>query len=137
MAIYHALIRTHHMTSRRKITAIREASLSLCVNSILRTGGFPGIMYACGEQDDVADWVKTVKNLRYKDFQLAVKPEGIKGDARVKAGFAGERADEVALRGEGRGSTLEIGEVNEFKEIMRERGLLEWWMAGMGYKSSP
>lgn len=124
------------MTSRRKITAIRDASLALSVNSILRTGGFPGVMYACGRQEDVLDWVKMVKNLRYKDFHLAVKPEVIQGGLRSKVGgYVEERAKEAAMRGEGRGSILELSEVNDFKEIMKERGLLEWWMIGMGYKT--
>ena len=61
MAIYHALIRTHHMTSRTKIAAIKDASLQLSVNAILRTGGFPGIMYVSGELPGVCDWVKTVR----------------------------------------------------------------------------
>jgi hypothetical protein len=61
MSPYHALIRTHHMTSRRKIAALTAAAVGDGVGVVIRTGGVPGIMYVCGLQEGVGRWVRTVK----------------------------------------------------------------------------
>lgn len=62
------------------------------------------------------------QDLRYKDYQLVCKPSIC------------NCAHEVALRGQGRGSTLELSETNEFAEVMKQRELLEWWKQGMGFR---
>lgn len=63
--MYRTLIKTHHMTSRKKITAICKAAKKFDCAIYLKTGGHPpGVMIAeCEEEGDegLAGWVDTVK----------------------------------------------------------------------------
>ena len=63
--LYRALIRTHHMTSRKKIRAISDAAKRLDCAVYLKTGAHPpGVMIAEAEQEGkegLADWVAAVK----------------------------------------------------------------------------
>lgn len=64
--LYRALIKTHHMTSRKKITAILKAAKKYNCAVYLKTGAHPpGVMIGeCdaeqGEQD-LKEWVGSVK----------------------------------------------------------------------------
>ena len=71
--IYNALIRTHHITSRKKVAKLRAAASHCNIYALLRSGGCPGIMYCEGSEAGVREWVGTVQRLRYKDFQLVRK----------------------------------------------------------------
>ena len=54
------LIKTHHMTSRKKILTLTRAAENLKCSVVLKTGAKPpGIMLAEGEHVD--DWLKVVK----------------------------------------------------------------------------
>ncbi|RDW64299.1 uncharacterized protein DSM5745_09710 [Aspergillus mulundensis] len=135
MTYYHALIRTHHITSRKKVSALKSAAQTLNVFALLRSGGCPGIMYVeAKDKDAVESWVSVVRNLRYKDFQLvsrpacvlveedALKTEGKGTDGGIKRGeaFLGNGLDEVES-------------VKEFGSLMAQRGVWQWWRKGMGY----
>ncbi|EAW13585.1 uncharacterized protein ACLA_043030 [Aspergillus clavatus NRRL 1] len=73
--LYNALIRTHHITSRKKVSALKRAADMHNCFVLLRSGGCPGIMYVEAEgKDSVESWVNVVRNLRYKDFQLVSRP---------------------------------------------------------------
>src|SRR5690349_19132334 len=72
--LYNALIRTHHITSRKKVAKLRVAASNHNVYALLRYGGCPGVMYCQGAELGVRDWVADVQRLRYKDFQLVKKP---------------------------------------------------------------
>ena len=66
MMLYRALIKTHHMTSRKKITAITKAAKQYNCAVYLKTGMHPpGVMLGeCdgGEgEEDLKAWVKSVK----------------------------------------------------------------------------
>jgi uncharacterized protein (DUF169 family) len=120
--LWNALIRTHHITSRKKVAKLRAAASNYDVYALLRYGGCPGIMYCQGSQAAVRDWVSTVQRLRYKDFQLVKKPA--------------EKQSEV---GEGREKSVTYGKleeaesVKEFGARMQELGVWAWWRKGMGY----
>jgi len=60
MDVFNALIRTHHITSRKKVAKLKQAADSLNVLALLRSGGAPGIMYVEGYEQGVRDWVETV-----------------------------------------------------------------------------
>ncbi len=61
MTFFHALIRTHHITSRKKVAHLRKAAGKYDVYALLRSGGCPGIMYCKGSEDGVREWVATVQ----------------------------------------------------------------------------
>ncbi|KAI1759119.1 hypothetical protein GGR53DRAFT_177462 [Hypoxylon sp. FL1150] len=120
--IFTALIRTHHITSRKKLARVKKAAVLHNVNVLIRSSGSPGIMYAEGiSESAVSSWVNTIQALRYKDFQCAWKP------AANQSRFAGRIQD---------GSFEEVTSIAEFSVKMEQRGLGDWWRIGMGYKSS-
>jgi hypothetical protein len=56
--MYHALIRTHHITSRKKVAALKAAAKKHRCCALLRSGGTPGIMYIWGrDEEGVKAWV--------------------------------------------------------------------------------
>ena len=60
-AVWNALIRTHHITSRKKVAKLKQAAGDNGVFVLLRSGGAPGIMYVEGTQDGVEQWVSVVQ----------------------------------------------------------------------------
>ncbi|KAF1963198.1 hypothetical protein CC80DRAFT_461837 [Byssothecium circinans] len=119
---WNALIRTHHITSRKKVAKLRAAASNYNVYALLRYGGCPGIMYCQGSEAGVKDWVSTVQRLRYKDFRLERKPAEKQKDS-------GEEEGNVMRYGK-----LEEAEsVKEFAAKMQEFGVWSWWRKGMGY----
>ena len=120
--IYNALIRTHHITSRKKVAKLRQAALNHDTYALLRYGGCPGIMYCQGTESSVKDWVATVHRLRYKDFQLVKKP-------------AAKERDDAASKEQvvPYGKLEEADSVKEFGAKMEEMGVWHWWRKGMGY----
>ena len=59
--IWNALIRTHHITSRKKVAKVKQAAGDKLVFVLLRSGGSPGIMYVEGSREGVEDWVSAVQ----------------------------------------------------------------------------
>jgi hypothetical protein len=58
--IHRILIKTHHMTSRKKIITLTRAASNLQCSVLLKTGPHPpGIMLAEGES--AGEWLKVVK----------------------------------------------------------------------------
>ncbi|KAF2199371.1 hypothetical protein GQ43DRAFT_398919, partial [Delitschia confertaspora ATCC 74209] len=131
--IFNALIRTHHITSRKKIAALRKAASHHRVYALLRSGGCPGIMYCeGGGEAAVKEWVATVQRLRYKDFQLVRKTGEVemeKGEEKREGVGMGKRTG----REEKWGKLEELESVKEFGGRMEELGVWEWWRRGMGY----
>ncbi|KAJ6088245.1 hypothetical protein N7486_009506 [Penicillium sp. IBT 16267x] len=120
---FNALIRTHHITSRKKVAALkRAADIHQCF-VLLRSGGCPGIMYVEGhEQTNVESWVSVVRKLRYKDFQLVTRP-----------GLLAPEGDACALPLPGGSGLFEVESVKEFGDLMSKRRVWGWWRKGMGY----
>jgi hypothetical protein len=122
MKLYHAFIRTHHITSRKKVAILKAAVKHLEVSALLRSGGVPGLMYVHGPSlESVQSWVSIVHDLRYKDYQLAAAPAELPTSAMNSAG-----EDEF-------GSLKEVDTVRDMAAIMEAKGLLEWWRKAMGY----
>ncbi|KAF2455563.1 hypothetical protein BDY21DRAFT_289289 [Lineolata rhizophorae] len=115
----HALVKTHHITSRKKVAQLRKAAGKLGCYALLRSGGCPGIMYCRGAPDAVQEWVATVHALRYKDYQLMMRP------ATVESTRLGQIDHTPGL--------FEIGTVKGFANAMEQDGLLEWWRHGMKF----
>lgn len=80
-------------------------------------------MYCEGTESGVKDWVGTVQRLRYKDYQLAIKPAEKKsiGDNPMKIAEGDY------------GKLEEIESVKEYGSQMEKMGLWAWWRKGMGY----
>jgi hypothetical protein len=58
--MFNALIRTHHITSRKKVTKLKQAADATQVFALLRSGSSPGIMYVEGAESGVRQWVDSV-----------------------------------------------------------------------------
>ncbi|KAI8944717.1 hypothetical protein F4801DRAFT_172365 [Xylaria longipes] len=121
-SLFTALIRTHHITSRKKLQRVKKAASQHALSFVLiRSGGSPGIMYAEGTEADVNAWVSFVRGLRYKDFQCPRKPA----------------ANKVLVSSQAtQGNFEEVTSVTEFGHRMDQRGLASWWKSAMGYSSS-
>jgi hypothetical protein len=61
MSAYIALIRTHHITSRKKVAALKLAAERHGCFALLRSGGSPGIMYVEGSEEAVRSWVSQAR----------------------------------------------------------------------------
>ncbi|KAF2829997.1 hypothetical protein CC86DRAFT_178453 [Ophiobolus disseminans] len=120
--IYNALIRTHHITSRKKVAKLRQAAANYDTYALLRYGGCPGIMYCQGTESGVKDWVSVVHRLRYKDFQLVKKPAAKELDRK------GTAEQHVPY-----GKVEEAESVKDFGAKMEDMGVWVWWRKGMGY----
>lgn len=59
--LWNALIRTHHITSRKKVAKLTQSAKVHDVYALLRSGASPGIMYAEGREESVVGWVADVK----------------------------------------------------------------------------
>ncbi len=116
--MFNALIRTHHITSRKKVATIKAATKELQCYALLRSGGAPGVMFVQGgNHDSVQACVDKVRNLRYKDFQLVshVKP--------AARGFASSAY----------GTLEEVSTVRDMAAKMDACSLSEWWRNAMGF----
>ncbi|RMZ86296.1 hypothetical protein DV736_g6479, partial [Chaetothyriales sp. CBS 134916] len=132
--MYHALIRTHHITSRKKVAVLKAAAKKLQCFALLRSGGVPGVMYVQGEsKGDVQSWVDTVHGLRYKGYQL-VAPVS---EAKESDSHSHSHSGQKRMLGE-------AGVVEEFDKVkdmaMRimegdDHKLTEWWRRAMGFVS--
>jgi hypothetical protein len=120
--MYTALIRTHHITSRKKVATLKAAAKAIRCSALLRSGGMPGVMYVESRHEaSVRKWVDIVHDLRYKDYQLVAPP------ARLIDRGAGSAGDGFAFE--------EVESVKEFGAKMQEMGIWEWWRKAMGYSS--
>lgn len=132
-AAFHCLIRTHHVTSRKKLRRVRHAADQHGVERVLvRSGGSPGIMFAeSADENSLIDWVSDVQALRYKDFRCVARPAPAQTVAAPCASSG---------RGPSRWTGLlkepgfhETESVTAFGKEMEEGGVAEWWKKAMGY----
>ncbi|KEF63254.1 uncharacterized protein A1O9_01231 [Exophiala aquamarina CBS 119918] len=122
--MYHALIRTHHITSRKKIARLKAAAKTYRCCALLRTGGIPGVMYVCGgTKPDVQSWVDIVHELRYKDYQLVAPVRTV------------ATTDQACLESsyESLGVLEEVATVKEMAAHMESKGVMHWWRVAMGF----
>ncbi|TKA79286.1 hypothetical protein B0A55_04251 [Friedmanniomyces simplex] len=121
--LWNALIRTHHITSRKKVTKLKQAAAAHAVFVLLRSGSSPGIMYVEGPEAGVEGWVGAVQRLRYKDYQLASRPAPV-----VWEGKTGHQENLTEREG-----LHETDSVKDFGQQVASRGVHAWWRKGMGY----
>ena len=144
--LFNALIRTHHITSRKKVAALKKAASSCKCRALIWTGGSPGIMYVEGSRSGVEQWVATVQvgkfasfdhcyvnilrqlltidqKLRYKDYQLVARPALV----QLEQNTSHELRSEVVFD--------EVSSVKEFACKMSEKGAMVWWKRAMGYNN--
>lgn len=65
--IFNVLIRTHHITSRKKIAVLKKQAHRNSCYVLLRTGKSPGMMYCEGSEAGVKQWVAVVQVLGHSD----------------------------------------------------------------------
>ncbi|KAI5928340.1 hypothetical protein F4810DRAFT_706235 [Camillea tinctor] len=108
--LFTTLIRTHHITSRKKLQKVKKAASHHALPFVLiRSGGSPGIMYAeSSDESSLSSWVNIVQGLRYKDYQCARKPTSCPVQVSQPAGDVG---------------FIEVTSVAQFGEKMEQRGL--------------
>jgi hypothetical protein len=100
MSRWNALIRTHHITSRRKVSKLKQAAGNSGVYVLLRSGGAPGLMYVEGpEQDGVENWVSAV--------QVGTLPLAAKMREAAAHGITAYARVEIALQRLPAGGTTE------------------------------
>lgn len=116
--LFNCLIRTHHITSRKKVQRLKQAAIHSNVDWVLlRSGGSPGIMFAeSRDEAGLHNWVAAVQSLRYKDYRCVRRPT---------------LADPwCALQAHGFEETASVA---EFAAEMDKRGLAAWWRKAMEY----
>ena len=69
-AVWNALIRAHHITSRKKVAKLKQAAGDNALFVLLRSGGSPGIMYVEGSREGVERWVSVVHVSAGVDFVM-------------------------------------------------------------------
>jgi hypothetical protein len=62
--VFNALVRTHHITSRKKVGKLKEVASREGIWVLLRSGSSPGIMYVEGPQTGVENWLASVQVCR-------------------------------------------------------------------------
>jgi len=123
--MYHALIRTHHIASKKKIARLKVAAKTYQCFALLRTGGIPGVIYVRGgTKPEVQNWVDTVHDLRYKDYQLAAPVRSVPGMDQPCSGTK----DASPL-----GVLEEVATVKEMAAYMESHSLTHWWRVAMGF----
>ncbi|RMZ80593.1 hypothetical protein DV738_g2719, partial [Chaetothyriales sp. CBS 135597] len=130
--VYHALIRTHHISSRKKVAVLKAAAKKLQCFALLRCSGVPGVMYVQGESKAaVQSWVDTVHRLRYKDYQLVAPVSEACGGPDCSS----QGGKQMVMLGEA-GVLEEVERVKDMALRIVERGdpkIMEWWRKAMGF----
>lgn len=119
--LYNALIRTHHITSRKKVAKLKQAADDFDCRVLIHYGGPPGIMYCAGREEGVKQWVDSVNRLRYKDYHLVARPSPVVPEGDVLSHTPTKSEFE------------EVTSVKEFGEEMRRHKIHDWWRRAMGY----
>ena len=88
------------------------------------------------EKDAVESWVNTVRNLRYKDFQLVTRPDVLTDEKGGRDNEQNERPrSKKTEKDTAKPGLSEVETVKEFGGLMEQRGVWQWWRRGMGYVS--
>ncbi|KAK3215416.1 hypothetical protein GRF29_19g3196754 [Pseudopithomyces chartarum] len=99
--IFNALIRTHHITSRKKVAKLRAAASNYNIYALLRYGGCPGIMYCQGTEsgpgekmpegpETDATYGKAEEVESVKDFGAKMQELGVWAWWRKGMGYLGD-----------------------------------------------
>ncbi|KAG7100156.1 hypothetical protein E1B28_001935 [Marasmius oreades] len=116
---YHALFTSHHLISPTKRRNLQQWSSSLALSGFAKVG-YPGIIYAKGEKENIEEFVENVKAMQWLALKLRFAEPVGEGEGEVEDG------------GRRWGEFQKIGEVlEEMRRIGREQYLI-----GMGIGSS-
>lgn len=115
---YHALFTSHHLISPNKRRSLQQWSSSLSITGFAKVG-YPGIIYAQGQQENLEEFVANVKAMQW----LALKARFV------------EPIDKIAGEQEGQWREFhKVGEVmEEMRRIGRERHVVEMGIGSAGY----
>jgi acylphosphatase len=61
---YHALLTSHHLLSPNKRRSLQQWASSLSITGFAKVG-YPGVIYAQGQQDNVEEFVVNVKAMQW------------------------------------------------------------------------
>ncbi|KAL8678976.1 MAG: hypothetical protein Q9186_004697 [Xanthomendoza sp. 1 TL-2023] len=122
LTLFRALIKTHHMTSRRKIQALTKSAKHNSISVILKTGKPPGVMIAeAANEHAVKAWVDSVKRLRYKDYRL------LRLEAVTQGGLGQARLPLTP------GNVQELSSMKDLSAYLSGCEMLTWWTEHMGF----
>lgn len=62
--LYHALLTSHHLVSPTKRRSLQSWSASLSIAGFAKVG-YPGVIYAQGQQGDVEEFVRNIKAMQW------------------------------------------------------------------------
>ncbi|KAG6843141.1 hypothetical protein H0H93_002087, partial [Arthromyces matolae] len=63
-SIYHALLTSHHLISPNKRRSLQNWSASLSISGFAKVG-YPGVIYATGQKDDIEEFVGNIKAMQW------------------------------------------------------------------------
>jgi hypothetical protein len=117
---FHALFTSHHLISPKKRRSLQAWSSSLAITGFAKVG-YPGVIYAQGEQNNVEEFVANVKAMQWLALRLRfLEP--------IPAGTV----EEAPAQG-----WTEVEKVGEVVDAMRRLGREEWIVEmGIGSKNS-
>ncbi|TVY34886.1 hypothetical protein LSUB1_G006714 [Lachnellula subtilissima] len=163
MGLQRILIKTHHMTSRKKIGIITRATKRLDCSVLLKVGANPGIMLCEGQENHASEWETVVRVSSWICFQhagqdelqdvldplVALVPKVIEEIPRGKANTNSQKLrykdmrllkresisePHLATLGVKEGDVKEMEEVKDFAKLLeKDPRLFHSWRVGMGY----
>jgi acylphosphatase len=114
---YHALLTSHHLISPNKRRSLQQWSSSLSITGFAKVG-YPGVIYAQGQQENVEEFVANVKAMQWLALKVRfVEPidESIGGHEKQWSEF--QKVGEV---------------VEEMRRIGREKYIVEMGIGSAG-----
>ncbi|TVY51819.1 hypothetical protein LCER1_G005721 [Lachnellula cervina] len=163
MALQRILIKTHHMTSRKKVAIITRATKRLDCSVLLKVGANPGIMLCEGQENHASEWETVVRvssriPLRQDELQdlldplvslVSLVPKVLEESPREKANKNAQKLRykdmrllkresisklHLATLGIKEGDVKEVEEVKDFAKFLeKDSRLFHAWRVGMGY----
>jgi hypothetical protein len=115
---HHVLIVTHHLISPTKRKDLLHLASSLNLVGFSKIG-HPGILYAQGERDDLAEWLREVKSWNWLALRVRIAIEPVL-DESASAGTGGENGDKGDKKQ--RGDWRELDKLGEAMEWLAIRG---------------
>ncbi|TFK56942.1 hypothetical protein OE88DRAFT_1730373 [Heliocybe sulcata] len=114
--IYHALFSSHHLISPQKRRSLQQWTSSLSLSGFAKLG-YPGVIYAEGQRENLEEFIANVKGMQWLALRLRFVeplPEGGRGERRW---VEFEKVGEV---------------VQEMKRLGREEYVLEMGIGSVG-----
>lgn len=118
---FHALLTSHHLISPNKRRSLQQWSNSLSISGFAKVG-YPGVIYAQGQQENIEEFVANIKAMQW----LALKLRFLEPLAEVEI---------HAKLGKEWCEFQKVGEVvEEMRKIGREEYIVEMGIGSIGSK---